>query len=376
MKIEVKEVTNKKIMKLFVKYPDVLYKHDQYYVPTFKADDYDLFNPKKNPYLKSCDTVGLIVLKDGIVYGRVFGIIQPLDILEGREKRCRFFYLDTNNDIETFSALFDYLKSWALKRGCKNLVGPLGFNDTDREGMLIEGFDTRGTFVSLYNYPYYLDLMEKYGFKKDVDWFQYKLFFTDKVFLDKLDTIAKWILKKGDFRVLEFKNSKEVVKQYGYQLFELINKTYSKLYGVVEIEKEIIDILLKKFSQIVSKELIVLVVDKENELAGFALCFPHISPWLQKSKGRLFPFGFLGLLHNLKHYDIVDLGLIGVVDKYKNLGLNALMMSYLGIGFKRHNIKHLETNLMLENNENILSQMGHLPRVNHKKNRSYILPIE
>jgi hypothetical protein len=271
--------------------------------------------------------------------------------------------------------MFDYLKAWAKNKGCFNIVGPLGFNDTDREGMLIEGFDCTGTFASLYNFPYYLDLVSNYGFRKDIDWYQYRLFLSDGVFLDRLSVISQRLQDTKGFKFLKFRNSKELVKKYGYRLFELINETYSPLYGVVEIEKEIIDILLKKFSTIVSKELIVLVADKEDNVIAFALCFPHMSKTIQKTKGKLFPFGFIRFLYNLKHYNIVDLGLMGVSNKYKNIGLNAMMMNELGKGFKRHKVQYLETNLMLENNEKILSQMGHLPRENHKKNRSYILDI-
>ncbi|MDR2867471.1 MAG: hypothetical protein LBV55_02275 [Acholeplasmatales bacterium] len=375
MSIIVKEVNNKKLIKNFIDYPNKLYKDNPYYVPSFVDDDLALFNPKKNPYLKSCQTVGLLVFEDDKIMGRLFGIIQPLDELEGHQKRCRFFYLDTANNLLTFCALFDYLKKWAKDRGCFNLVGPLGFNDTDREGLLIEGFDSRGTFASIYNYPYYLDLMENYGFHKDIDWLQYRLFLSDTQFLDRLTSISQRLQETKGFKFIRFKNTNEVVKKYGYKLFDLINETYSPLYGVVKIEQEIIDLLLKKFKLIVSKELLILVADKNDQIVAFSICFPHISKALQKTKGRLFPFGFIRLLHAIKHYDVVDLGLMGVSDKYKNMGLNAMMMNELGKGFKRHKVKYLETNLMLENNEKILSQMGHLPRENHKKNRSYLLDI-
>ena len=47
------------------------------------------------------------------------------------------------------------------------------FTDLDHEGMLVEGFDKMGTLSTIYNYPYYVDHMERMGYAKDQDWVEF-----------------------------------------------------------------------------------------------------------------------------------------------------------------------------------------------------------
>ena len=55
------------------------------------------------------------------------------------------------------------------------VVGPLGYSDLEREGLLIEGFDQLSTFEEQYNYPYYQKLIENQGYIKEVDWVERQL---------------------------------------------------------------------------------------------------------------------------------------------------------------------------------------------------------
>ena len=52
------------------------------------------------------------------------------------------------------------------------IIGPMGFIDLGREGMLIEGFDYEQTMHANHNFPYYREHMETLGFAKDNDWVQ------------------------------------------------------------------------------------------------------------------------------------------------------------------------------------------------------------
>lgn len=91
-------------------------------------------------------------------------------------KRVRFTRFDSIDDEEVASALFSAVEHWAKAKGMEEVVGPLGFSDFEREGLLIEGFEELSTFEEQYNYPYYQKLIENLGYQKDVDWVEHKLY--------------------------------------------------------------------------------------------------------------------------------------------------------------------------------------------------------
>ena len=104
------------------------------------------------------------------VVGRIAGIINKRAIETWNKKEVRFGWIDFLDDIEISRALLDAVAQWGKSKGMDTIQGPLGFTDFDAEGMLVEGFDQLSTMATIYNYPYYLQHMEKLGFEKDADW--------------------------------------------------------------------------------------------------------------------------------------------------------------------------------------------------------------
>ena len=60
------------------------------------------------------------------------------------------------------------VEEWGRSKGMTKAVGPLGFTDLDREGLLVEGFEELSTMATNYNYPYYQTHPEKLGYRKRV----------------------------------------------------------------------------------------------------------------------------------------------------------------------------------------------------------------
>ena len=59
-------------------------------------------------------------------------------------------------------------------------------------------------------------------------------------------------------------------------------------------------------------------------MVAFGVAMPSLSHALQKSKGELFPFGFIHLLRALNKNDRADLYLVAVRSEYKGKGVNAM----------------------------------------------------
>ena len=161
--IEIKRVKTKSDKRKFVDFPTKLYKGSKQYVHPLRSDELNLFSPKNVSY-EDCDIIGFLAYKDGKPAGRIAGIEQRIYNQKVNEKRIRFTRFDCINDEDVARALFTAVEEWAKSKGMDIVHGPLGFNDLDREGMLIEGFDELATFEEQYNYPYYPELMEKCGY--------------------------------------------------------------------------------------------------------------------------------------------------------------------------------------------------------------------
>lgn len=369
------EVKSKKDIKRFINFPFELYKDSPYYVPLLVGDEKKIF--KKNfVYNKTCDCIFyLCVDENNKVVGRIEGIIQIASNKKWNQKRVRFTRFDSINDQEVANMLFDAVSVWAKEKGMEEIVGPLGYSDLEREGLLIEGFDKYQTYEEQYNYDYYQTLIDNYGFKKEVDWFEYKLF-PPKEIDPRLPILVNKLKERHGFKTYQPTNLRKFIKKYKGQFFEIIDTTYNKIYGTVPFTKEMIDSCISNFTLILRPQDLIVIFDKNDKIVGFALMFPSISKIVTKYKGRI-SLGFLiEFLKNKKNPDVLDLGLIGVLPEYAIQGVASIMMLELFKQLINSPIKHLETNLMLENNHNILGLTANFEREFTKKRRCYVKAID
>ena len=152
--IIVEQVLTRKQRKEFIDFPLKLYKGNPYFTPPLYMDERKIFK-KDFIYNQSCDSVYFNAYKDGVMVGRISGIIQKDANKKTGEKQARFTRFDVIDDMEVARALFKAVEDWAMTQGMEKIVGPLSFSDLEREGLLIGGFDQTATFEESYNHPYY-----------------------------------------------------------------------------------------------------------------------------------------------------------------------------------------------------------------------------
>ncbi len=367
--IEIREVKTKKEQKEFVSFPLALYKGNEYFVPMLYGGEFDIFKPDY-PFNKVCDTVCYIAYKDGKVAGRIQGIIQSEANKKWGQKRVRFTRFDSIDDEEVSAALFAKVENWAKEKGMEEFVGPLGYSDLEREGLLIEGFDQMQTYEEQFNYPYYQKLIESYGFEKDVDWLEYKLYAPAENG-DRIIEFSSKMLKRFEIRVYQAKTIKEIVDKHINGIFEIIEKAYSRLYGTMPLNQEIIDNYIKDFKQIVRPQDILMLYDKNDRMIGFSLMFPSISEAVRKSGGHMtLPF-VVRFLKSKKHPKVLDLGLIGVLPEYESKGVATILIGLLINFLRESDLDHLETNLMLEDNHHIQNVLKYFDICQNKRRRCF-----
>ena len=362
-------------LKKFVEFQIDLYKGNPYFVPPLVSDEIATLDSKVNPAFDHCESAYFMAYRDGKAVGRIAAMINKQVNEKENSRQARFGFVDFIDDAEVSKALFDAAEKWAKEKGMDNIVGPLGFTDLDNEGMLINGFEELGTMATIYNYPYYPTHVERLGYEKEVDWHEFLIEIPEQI-PDKHKRIAEIVKKKFNLRVVKFTSRKALKEQYGQALFELINEAYDNLYGYSRLTKRQIDYYIKIYLGMLNLDLVTLIVDGEDQLVGVGISIQSMSRALQKSKGKMFPFGWWHLLKGLKgKNDRVDLLLVAVKPQYMGKGVNALLFTDLIPAYNKYGFKWAESNPELESNAAVQNQWEAFPYRQHRNRRAFIKRI-
>ncbi|MBO5593382.1 MAG: GNAT family N-acetyltransferase [Prevotella sp.] len=371
--VEIKKVETRSELKQFVQFYYDLYRGNNCAVPFLYSEEMVTLRSDKNPSFECCEAQYFLAFKEGKVVGRVAAIINRRANERWNCHQVRFGWFDFIDDLEVSTALLKAVEDWGREKGMSEIAGPLGFIDTDREGMLVEGFDQLSTMYINYNYPYYPQHMERMGgFKKDNDYLEMKVKVPEKV-PDKFAKLTEMVRKRYGLRVHKFTRHELIEEGYGHRVFHLLNATYKDLYGFSELSEKQVDKLVNDYIKIADLNLVTAIMDGDK-MVGFGITFPSFSRAMQKTRdGRFLPFGWWHMLKILKWHKtpIVDLLLIGVLPEYRSKGANALIFDDLIRQFQAYGFEWAETGPQMETNEGVLSQWQYLEATNHRRHRCY-----
>lgn len=374
--ISIREVKTRRELRAFVDFPETLYRDNPHYVPYLAFDQMDTLDPKTNPASDFCKQALYLAYKDDKAVGRVAAIINERANEQWKHKEVRFGWLDFIDDFEVAKALMDKVTEFGKKHSMDRIAGPLGFTDFDPEGMLVDGFDRDNTMPMIYNHPYYKTHIEALGFKKDVDWLEYRIFVPEKL-PDKFERVAELVRQREKLHTRHLTRQYIRKHNYGQKIFNLINDTYKNLYDFTVLPEDLADKYLGFYLKVLDLDFVSMVENEKDELVGFGITMPSLADALRKSRGKLFPFGWWHLAKSLffKHEEGVDMLLIGVRPDYQNRGINALIFTDLFPRFKSHNIKWAESSAILESNVKSDAHWHYFDHECKKRRRSYFKHI-
>jgi GNAT superfamily N-acetyltransferase len=374
MGIEIREVSTSRDLKRFIRFPFQLYRDSPYWVPALEFDELNTLRRDKNPAFEFCDARLWLAYRDGAPVGRIAGIVNRRFIELWKKPYARFGWIDFVDDEAVCRALLQTVEGWARAQGLEAVHGPLGFTDLDREGLLVEGFQELGTLATIYNHPYYPGHLEACGYRKDTDWVEFQMK-TPAAVPDKAIRVAEIARKRYKLRLLEIRNSKEILK-YARGVFDVLDAAYAGLYGVVPLTQRQVDAYIKQYFGFVNPEYIKIVLDEKDEVAGFLIALPSLSRALQKCGGRLFPFGFAHLYRAIKHNAFLDLYIAAVRPDLQGKGVNAIFMAEITKTAIKNGITTTETNPELETNLKVQSHWDYFEGRQHKRRRCYLKALQ
>lgn len=369
--IEKIDTDNKSQVKRFVEYYYALYKDCPQWVPPLFMDAYLSLNRKKHPFFTHSEGDFFLALRDGDVVGRIFaGENQPFNNYH-RVKKAQFYYFDAENDLGTAQSLFDAASNWARKRGLDTMVGPKGLSPFDGYGIQVEGTEVRQMMTMMnYNYSYYPKLVEALGFEKEVDFVSCYLPADAFKIPERVERIAQWAMKRGNLWVKHFKSKKELVG-WAQRIGETYNRTFINNWEYYPFAQSDIDYAVQNVFMVADHRLIKLIMH-DDDIVGFLFAFPDVSAALQRAKGRLFPFGIVDILLEMKRTKTVSGNGMGVLPEFQGTGGNALLYYEMGktmLEFKQ--FEFVEMTQVAETTRQMRADLKNLNGVEYKNHRVY-----
>ena len=369
--IEKIDTDNKSQAKRFVEFYYDLYKDCPQWVPPLYMDAYLPLNRKKHPFFEHSEADFFLAVRDGKVVGRICaGENKPFNEYH-KTKKAQFYFFDAIDDLEVARALFDTVFDWARARGLDTLIGPKGLSPFDGYGILIEGFEQRQMMTMMnYNYDYYPKLVEALGFEKEVDFVSCYLPSEAFEIPERVERIAQRVLARGNLWVKHFKSKKELVS-WAQRIGETYNRTFIHNWEYYPFSQGDIDYAVQNVFMVADPQLIKLIMHGDD-IVGFLFAFPDVSAALQRAKGRLFPFGLVDLLLEMKRAKTVSGNGMGVLPEFQGTGGNALLYYEMGktmLDFKQ--FEHIEMTQVAETTRQMRADLKNLNGVEYKNHRVY-----
>ena len=374
MAVTIIEVLNKKDLLKWVRFPNELYKNNEFFVPFLENDEMDTFTKEKNPSYEFCETKLFLALKGGKVVGRIAGLINHAYNKKWEKNAIRYTRFDFIDDHEVSTALFEKVVEWGKERGFDEIMGPMGFNDTDHQGMLVDGFDQLNMSVTFYNHPYYMEHLERLGLTKSVDWIEYKIKCPTEVD-SRIERLANRLLERGKYNVVTYTDRKALYND-AFEAFEVVDEAEAVLYGTVPLTPAVIKNMVDNYIPLVDLDYICSVKDTEGHIVAFGVMVPSLAEAFKKANGKMFPFGIVHMLKALKcKNDVLEMYFVAVDPKHQMFGVPAILMNTLVRKCIEKGVSYCETGPMLETNKAVHGMWRYFEKEQHKRRRCYIKSI-
>lgn len=315
------EVNDKNSVKAFLDTPKVIYRNDPHWVCPLDMDVENAFNPAKNSSFKQGEAIRW-VLKDtsGRLIGRIAAFYDKKKAYVNKQPTGGIGFFECINDQEAANKLFDTAKVWLAEKGMEAMDGPINFGENFVNwGLLTEGFIHQG-YGMPYNFPYYHQLFENYGFNTYFEQYSFHDLFS-RPYPEQMRKFGERFWKKPEysFRHFEMNNS----EQYLRDLVMMYNRIWSDFHeNYTPLEYEDLNGIFQDAKALLDEELIWFGFHK-NQPIGFLICFPDMNQVFKKLKnGRLNLINIIRLLYFKKR--AITRGrllLSGVIPEFQRTGV-------------------------------------------------------
>jgi GNAT superfamily N-acetyltransferase len=333
----------------FIDFPHDLYRGDKNYVPEIYLAMKDHLNKKKNPYFKHSDAKFFLAYIDKRIVGRICVTINN-NYNTFHNCNVGFFgFFDFIEDQNVANFLLQTAENYCKEQGATKIMGPTNFSTNDTATVLVNGFDSPPQVQMTYNYPYYPVLLEKAGYSKEMDFFAYLI--KSAEVNDKSIELSERLYQRLQTRGITIRNIK--MKNWNAEV-ESIRRIYTsaweKNWGFVPPTNDEFSFLAEGLKMVVDDRF-AYIAEHNGNVVGFGVALPNINEiMINSKKGRLFPFTIFKLLFGKKKVRTVRIILLGVIEEYRKMGIEAVFFAKFIQTARANQIFSGEASWILENN--------------------------
>jgi hypothetical protein len=325
--MKIVEVNSKKLIQEFLLFPVRLYRHEPRWIRPLDKDIENVFDPEKNKTFRNGECIRWILQNDkGETIGRVAAFFDKKTMNKGNDQPTGGLgFFECIEDKQAAFTLFDQSKTWLRAKGMEAMDGPINFGSRDRWwGLLIEGFDRDPNYQCNYNFAYYQQFFEAYGFQV----YFYQLTFYRTVvgpLHPRLHEKAELMARDPNY---EFRHiTKSEIEKLPEYILQVYNKAWGKRGDNPELTMAQAKILVKQMKPIMDIRLLYFGFYK-GEPISFFLSLPEINQILKYVNGKLDLLGKLKFLwHNWRQTNRKAFGvLFGVAPPHQGKGCDGAMV--------------------------------------------------
>ena len=363
------DLTNKRQARDFLALPFSIYRDIPQWVPPLQTDERLRLNLKRFPFYKHSQAVFFLAYEGTRPMGRL-AVLDNRHYNDFNREATAFFYLfECEDNLQAAAGLFETAFAWSRARGLTKILGPKGFTPLDGFGLLVKGFEHRPAFGLPYNPAYYVPLIESQGFVLQGESVSGYLG-ADIQFPPRIHELAERIASRRGLRIARYQKRSDL-RALIPQLKELYNNALRGTSGNTPLTDDEVDALASQLLWFADPKLIKIVM-KGDQPVGFLLAYPDISAALQKTRGRLFPFGWLTLLLELRRSDWLNINGAGLVPEYRGSGGTAILYSEMFRSVvESGQFRHAEVVQIGVENENMQREMENFGVNFYKTHRIY-----
>ncbi len=369
--IQIELVEGSKALKQFIDFPHDLYAGDPNYVPELFMAQEALLNRKKSPFFQhSAAAYFLARSAQGKILGRIAAINNRNYNAFTGEKAGFFGFFDVINDYSVAKTLLDTAVDWLRQQGLDRVLGPTNLSTNETCGLLIENFDEPPYVLTTYNFPYYADLLERYGFVKNTDLLSYEFF--PKNLSSKLTDLSQQLenrlAQRGiTIRTIDMKHFEEEVNRF----LPIYNASWDQNLGFVPMTEAEVRQMGKDLKMALDPDL-VYFAEKDGKTIGIALTVPNLNEvFIKIPRGRLFPTGLFKFLFGKKSIKTLRVVALGILPEYRRSGLDVCFYVRTYQAAQRKGIQRAEASWILENNDLMNRALLQIQGKVYRKHRIY-----
>lgn len=358
----------------FLDLPFRLYAGHPLWVPPIRMDAALQLNREKHPFYRHSDAEFFLARRGQQVVGRVAAIENRRYNDYHDTRQAQFYLFESEDDFEIAEALFEAVGEWARQRGLDTVVGPKGFGPLEGYGLLVDGFEFRPAMTMMnYNPPTYPAFLERLGFQKVVDFVSCYLGASQFGLPERVHRIAERAAARSGLRVVRFRNKKEL-RAWADRIGEAYNRAFVNNWEYYPLTPEEVKFVTDNLMTVADPSLMKIIAHGDD-VVGFLFAFRDASAAIQRSRGRLLPFGIIDLLLEMRRTDWVAINGAGILPEFQGRGGNALLYSELEKTIREAGFRHADLTQVAESAVEMRHDLETIGGVPYKNHRVYSLAL-